>query len=227
MIPEHAFDIETIPNEDIIPNLPPPEVAYRNAKDPEKRKAKEEEAKQKQLEKLGLSPLTGRVCCGAFYGSEIKKYRVISEPTDTEEINLLNWIFELLWHLTENNEYNNGIIITHNGMAFDFRFIYVRAMILKMEFPKMFPILPHWTKRYTRVPHCDLLMEFCNWSSNTTGWNLDAIGRAVLGRGKTDRDYSTYLDLIKNGKGEKIGLDCLCDTGITFDIYQQMKNYIF
>lgn len=227
MIFEHAFDIETIPNESIIPNLPPPKVAYGNAKDPAKRKNKEEEAKEMQLDTLGLSPLTGRVCCGAFYGNRMKEYNVLSIDNDTAEINLLNWIVEFLVALNEGAENNNGIIITQNGMTFDFRFIYVRAMILKIELPKMFPPLSHWTKRYTRVPHCDILRELTNWSSDTKGWNLDATGRGILGKGKTTRDYSTYLDLIKNGEGDKIGLDCLCDTGLTFDIYQQMKQYIF
>jgi len=225
---EHAFDIETIPNESIISMLPPPEVAYGNAKDPEKRAAKEQEAKEKQLFTLGLSPLTGRFCCSAFHGTNMSEFRVISEPTDAEEIELLNWTFETIYTHTEEGEFNNGIIITHNGMAFDFRFIYIRAMILKIEMTSRFiPPLSHWTKRYTRVPHCDLLQEFTGWKSDTKGWNLDAIGRSVLGRGKTDRDYSTYLDLIKNGEGDKIGIDCLCDTGLTFDIYQQMKKYIF
>ena len=224
---EHAFDIETIPNESIIPDLPPPEVAYGNAKDPAKRKEKEEEAKQKQLDTLGLSPLTGRVCCGAFYGTDKKEFRAITEPTDTAEIVLLNWIFETIFQITEGGDHNNGIIVTHNGMTFDFRFIFIRAMILKIELPKMFPPLSHWTKKYTRVPHCDTLRELTNWSSDTKGWNLDATGRAILGRGKTTRDYSTYLDLIENGEGAQIGIDCLCDTNLTFDIYQQMKQYIF
>ena len=224
---EHAFDIETIPNESIIPNLPPPEVAYGNAKDSAKRKEKEVEAKEKQLSTLGLSPLTGRVCCGAFCGTDKKEFQTITEPTDTAEINLLNWIFETLFQVTENGDHNNGIVITQNGMTFDFRFIYVRAMILKIELPKTFPPLSHWTKKYTRVPHCDILQELTNWSHDTKGWNLDATGRAILGRGKTTRDYSTYLDLIKNGECDKIGLDCLCDTGLTFEIYQQLKQYIF
>lgn len=223
---EHAFDIETVENKDIVTKLPPPEIKYGNAKDPAKRAAIEEEAKKKQLDKLACSPLTGRVCCGAFYGNQTKEFQVIPKINDVEEIKILNWIFEMLGNLCFLGE-GNDIIITQNGMKFDFLFIYIRAIILKMELPPLTPPPAFWLKRYTRNPHCDILRELTNWSSDVTGWNLDIVGRTMIGRGKTNRDYSTYSQLIEDGEGEKIGLDCLCDTGLTYDIYQMIKPTFF
>jgi len=56
------IDIETIPNLDVLPKMPDPDVKYGNTKDAEKRAAIDIEAKRKQQDKMALSPLTGRIC---------------------------------------------------------------------------------------------------------------------------------------------------------------------
>jgi DNA polymerase elongation subunit (family B) len=223
---ETAFDIETIPNTAIIDRLPPPEIKYGNAKDPAKRAEIEKEAKASQIEKLGLSPLTGRICCAAFFGATVSEVEVTPEITDTEEIKLINYIFDRLGKYCYTHD-ENDIIITCNGSEFDFRFLYVRAAILKVELPPQCPPLAFWTKRYSHKPHCDIQREITSWSSQATGYNLDAMGRMIVGCGKTTRDYSTYVKLIENGEGGQIATDCLCDTQLTYLIYKTLKPYLF
>lgn len=223
---ETAYDIETIPNMAIIDRLPAPEVKYGNAKDPAKRAEIEKEAKVSQIEKLGLSPLTGRICCAAFFSSIGSEVEVIPSINDTEEIKLINYIFATLGKYCYKQD-ENDIIVTCNGSEFDFRFLYVRAAILKVELPSLCPPLSFWTKRYSHKPHCDIQREITSWSPKATGYNLDAMGRMILGRGKTTRDYSTYVELIESGEGNLIGLDCLCDTQLTYEIYQTLKPYLF
>ena len=66
----YSFDIETIPNpaipEDCIPQFDPETVKHGNTKDPEKRKAKEDEERAKFQENLiktmSLDPALSVVC---------------------------------------------------------------------------------------------------------------------------------------------------------------------
>jgi DNA polymerase elongation subunit (family B) len=165
--------------------------------------------------------MTGRICSFAMFGSGRNFYEVIPEISDAAEIELINKTLSLLNGIYEET------IVTWNGMEFDFPYIYKRALLLKVEIPEFTPPLTDWMKRYSFHPHCDLMKIFSCWSNNTTGTNLDFIGKRFLGRGKTQRDYLTYVDLIKNGEGDKIGIDCLCDVELTHDLFNIFKGVLF
>ena len=66
--PQVVLDIETMPNEEVLSLLPEPSIDSR-LKDPEKIKLAQESAREKQIEKMALSPLTGKVACIGFYGA--------------------------------------------------------------------------------------------------------------------------------------------------------------
>jgi DNA polymerase elongation subunit (family B) len=213
-----AFDIETIPNNALIGSLPEPEVALGNLKDPEKIKEKIAQEKQKQVERMGLSPLYGRICSFSFFGENEKTFQTIKVSNDAEEIELINAIFAKLSTSSD--------IITWNGMKFDFPFVYKRAAILRVPLPTGLHGLSRYTRKYTSAGHCDLMQELSGWSQEKA-MNLDEAGKMFLGRGKTKRDYSTYADLIESGQGELIGLDNLCDTELTYDLYNLLAPYLF
>jgi DNA polymerase elongation subunit (family B) len=178
--------------------------------------------KAKQIEKMGLDPFTGHVCSFSFHGESKSFFSVISEISDAAEIDLLREMFDnLRIGDTDTNE-----IITWNGYSFDLPFIYKRAAILRMELPYRCPPMRYWIKKYSYQPHCDLMQELAGWDISKRT-NLDLAGRRLLGRGKTERDYLTYPDLIRSGKGEQVGLDNLCDTQLTFDIYKSVEKYLF
>jgi hypothetical protein len=99
-------------------------------------------------------------------------------------------------------------------------------MLLRIAMPANCPPMRYWTTKYSREPHCDLMHELGGWNLQDR-INLDFAGRRILGRGKTERDYLTYVDLIEKGEGEKIGLDNLCDTQLTYDIYRAVEPYLF
>lgn len=221
-----AFDIETIPNEVMVECLPEPEVAYGNTNDPEKRGVKLKRAKEKQVERMALNPLYGRICSISFYDRSTQKYKVMKEISDAEEINLINYAFEMINPFSENG-FIGTTIVTHNGMEFDFPYLYKRAALLRVELPPALPGLSYWLKRYTYEPHCDMMMAMSGWKVDHKGNNLDNLGKCFLGRGKTERDYSTYIDLIKDGKADLIGQDNLCDTGLTYDLYNRLESYLF
>lgn len=225
-----VIDIETIPNESIIEILPEPEVALGNTKDPEKISAKIEEAKKKQIDKMQLDPTMSRMCCFSIFGDNEtdRFYRVVPDDSEASEIAIVS---ELLEHLMIGGNEPN-LIVTQNGMEFDLPYIYKRALLLKIDLPEsgnMFvPPLSYWIKKYTCEPHLDIKQVWCNWGhNNNCPSNLDWLGKCIEGQGKTDRDYSTYLDLIKNGEGDKIGLDCICDAELTYKIALKIKKYFY
>jgi DNA polymerase elongation subunit (family B) len=193
-----------------------------NLKDPDKIEAKRQECKRKQVERMGLSPFYGRICSFSSYSKSSQYYKTIDESSDEAEIELINHILESLIV----GEIETNKIITWNGFNFDLPFIYKRACLLKIPLPRGCPGLKYWTKKYTTEPHCDLMMELAGWNTEQK-MNLDEAGKCFLGRGKTERDYSTYVDLIEAGDSKLIGIDNLCDTGITFDLYELLKNYLF
>lgn len=215
-----AFDLETIPNKAMIEFMPEPEVALGNLKDPEKIKEKIAEAKVKTIDKMALSPLYGRVCSASFYGETTQEYRVIPEISDAAEIELINYIFK------EIATVDRIKIITWNGINFDFPFVYKRAAMLRVPLPENCPCLKYWSHKYMSDVHCDLMQELCNWNIQDK-ITLDLAGKLFLGEGKTKRDYSTYVSLIESGQGNLIGIDNLCDTKLTFDLYQLFSQYLF
>lgn len=219
-----AFDIETIQQEEMIDFLPEPEVKFGNTKDSIKRNNMVDVAKKKQIEKMAINPFFGRVCSASFYGDKVNEFSVIESITDADEIDLLKFIFDRL--VTSKDDLEAMQIITWNGYSFDFPFIYKRAAVLRLEMPLRCPGLNYWRKRYSHNLHCDLQMELNDWKIEKDT-NLDYISKILSGKGKTKRDYSTYLDLIKNGEGEKIGLDNLCDTQLTFENYLILEPYLF
>lgn len=216
-----ALDIETISNVDLIASLPEPEVALGNIKDPDKVREKVAEVKKKQIDKMGCNPLYGRICSFSIFSETEKLYRTIKEATDSEEIELINDIFKVL---TIGQE-EPTVIITWNGYDFDLPFIFKRAALLRVEKPQYTPPLAYWNRRYKHDTHIDLMRELNNWES--CGMNLNQAGLSFLGKGKTERDYSTYAELIKTGQGDLIGLDNLCDTELTYNIFKIVEPYLF
>lgn len=214
-----SLDIETVANEAMIPLLPEPEIKIGNTKDASKIEAKRKEAKLKWIENMAKHPETGMVCSYAVYGKSIQECKVIDSISYSEEISLITNILELL--------NDHSLIITHNGMNFDIPFIFKRAMINYIDMSDYNFSIRKWIQRYSITPHFDTMQVWNNWSHDYKNCSLDYLGCLLLGEGKTDRNYSEYLDLIKSGQQEKIGIDNMCDAKITYRIFEKMRNYFY
>ena len=215
-IREIAIDIETMKIEEMVSSLPEPVVAYGNTKDPVKRAAKLQEAKDKQIEKMALNPLYGKVISIGAYGDDIKEAK-----TTNNEQGLLNWFFETVINPTTNDA---NTLITWNGNNFDLPFIYKRSLILGNKSYKK--PLSYWTKRYVTEPHCDLMQVFSNWSFDYN--KLDVVANAILGNNKIDIDFKLFPEMMKTEEGQKqIGEYCLYDCQLTYELYQACKGYLF
>lgn len=217
-----SIDIETIPNNDLIQSLPEPEIAIGNIKDPAKIEEKRKEAKQKQIDKMALSPFYGRICSFSACGESEKYFKVIPEISDAAEIELVSHILEsLIVGAPETNR-----IITWNGYSFDFPFIYKRAACLKIPLPAGCPGLGYWTRKYSQNPHCDLMQELAGWQTeNRVG--LDEAGKQFLGVGKSEHDFTKFITMIQEGNGNEIGTYNLGDAELTYNVYNFLSPYLF
>lgn len=231
-----AVDIETIENEKMIPFLPDPEVALGNTKDPQKIKEKKSEARKKQIEKMALDPTTGRICAVGIYGNHDNDrcYYVINSISDTNEIDLISIILEYLKIATSSKP---KLIITCNGTDFDLPYIYKRAMLLKIDIEgplctgtsiKGFvPKLSYWINKPNFAVHYDIQRVWkCFKNTFQFPSNLNYLSRMILGVEKTERDYLTYSQLIREGKSNKIGIDAFSDAQLTYTLYDRMQTYL-
>lgn len=203
-----VLDIETMPNQEAIAMLPEPEVLLGNIKDPEKIKAKVDEAKRKQIEKLALSPLTGIIACVNLYTKDKQESHVIAKPEG--EAAIIDAAYEAI---------KNKCVITYNGKGFDLPFIFKRGIILKRKWATL-PELKKYTDRYKSGDnHIDLMEEFCGFNQYE---KLDTLARFILGKKKTDFDFTLIPELIKTEEGRaKISEYANNDCALTWELAER------
>lgn len=216
-----SLDIETIPNESMLSSLPEVEIDSR-LKDPAKIKAATSAAKTKQIEKMALSPFYGRLAALAYCGNGEEKYETLFRIDNEYEAQLVS---HALYLLTVGKP-ETTMLCTWNGMSFDLPFIYKRAALLQVGLPLNCQPLSYWTKKYSHEPHIDLMQELAGWNRDQYT-SLDEAAKLFLGEKKTERDYSQYAQLIKEGKGEQVGKDCLSDAMLTHRIAIKIGHYLF
>jgi predicted PolB exonuclease-like 3'-5' exonuclease len=221
-----AFDIETIPNEDMIQFLETPEPS-KAIKDPVKIQADIEAKKAEQKDKMALSPLTGRIACYSAFGEDHKGEEYDEEEylQDMNDINKSEaFVVDCALTLIRNTVAGGGILVTWNGSGFDLPFVYGRAMALGVEIPTGLPTLSELTKRYIYQPHCDL-MKAVNLGEYV---KLNTVSRVFLnGEQKIDFDVKQILQFFKDGKQEEVVKYCTQDTALTFKLYKKVQPYIF
>jgi predicted PolB exonuclease-like 3'-5' exonuclease len=216
-----AIDIETIPNLNLVDCLPEVKAAA-NLKDPAKIEADIAAKKQEQIDKMALSPFYGRICAFSHWSEKETGWNVMGDISDAEEINILRDVF---YQFTMESQ-NFPSIISWNGFSFDIPFIFKRAMLLKMELPASIPGMHYWTKKYSHVPHCDMMKELTQWEPGNT-LSLDNASRVILGEAKDPCDFTKFIDMIKAEDTKEIALHCLRDSELTYRIYKVAERYLF
>lgn len=217
-----SIDFETMPDENLLSSLPEPEVKYGNTKDPEKRAKMDEEAKLDQIEKIALNPFYSRICSAAYsfkpgFGNDF--YNVIESSSDAEEIHLV----ERAFHTINDTLLAGGKIITWNGTRFDLPFLFVRAMLLKVD---VSPVekFSKLCRKYNTDFHVDVAMVLSNWEPKIM--RLNDVARRIIGKEKIDLDFKLFPELIKTKEGrDQIGIYNLTDSQLTMEIYSNMERY--
>jgi len=136
-----VFDIETgpLPLEELRASLPPFDesgVKVGNLKDPDKIKAKIEEARvaheEEFIARAALSPLTGRIICVGYMSTD-KQATVIDagEKNGDGEVEIL----ENFWRRYRMCRQEKRMLVGHNIAGFDVPFLVRRSWLFDVEVP--------------------------------------------------------------------------------------------
>ena len=212
-----VFDIETIPNRNMVSRLPAIEIKAGNLKDPAKIAEKEKAAKQEQIEKMALSPLYGRIC--AWVGAEDENavwMDCIEAETDAEETRIIESAFELI---------SETRVITYNGTSFDLPFLYRRAVILGIDVREFnMPPLAEMIARYGNKHHIDIMTA---WSGYGNFEKLDNLAAVLLDSRKIEIDFRDFPELIKTKEGrDKLLEYCRQDVLLTQKLWNRISGIL-
>jgi DNA polymerase elongation subunit (family B) len=225
-----AFDIETMPNLEMLDRLPSlaikieiPELKIGNLKDPEKIAAKEaehaarvrkieedayteyEKKIQEQEDNMCLDPLTGLIASAAFTD------RDGNETVLFDETEVLNTMWQ---HLM-----NGDTLVTFNGKGFDLPFCFKRGILLGLKWATI-PNMKKYTDKYRAKQHIDVMEEWCEFGKRI---KLDTLGNYLLGARKVEFDFREIPELLKTGEGRaKIAEYNLQDARLTLDIAEKI-----
>jgi DNA polymerase elongation subunit (family B) len=217
-----AVDIETIANKDVINLLPEPKPAG-NLKDPVKIQADIEVKRQSQINKMGLSAWTGRICYfGAAYrdndGTMIKNGIALSSESNESESDLIKKITANISKL----EVKHGQLLftTFNGNDFDIPFFKGRCLSLQQK-----DELKISTAKYSISNHLDVKAVLSNYKPYEPG-TLDFFSQLLLGKTKTEGlDGSMVQGMWDNGEIVAIGEYCKDDCGLTLELAEMVLEY--
>jgi len=121
-----AIDIETMAAPPVkLAEIPEPEVAIGNLKDPAKIAEKIEKAKADQIRLAALDPHFAEIVCVGVYHDDKPFIAKRDHVDEMAEVKLLRWVWNTL------RAYDQ--IITYNGASFDIPFLIRRSLLLGVE----------------------------------------------------------------------------------------------
>ena len=200
-----AFDLETIPDKSVIDYLPEIEVKTGNLKDPEKIKAKKEQAEKQRLEKMGLIHNQNMICCFSFWNGKTGGSFILHEMSATGEKKLIKTI----WQILERYKF----FITFNGHDFDLPILLTHTARygLKQSIrisPNKYQVINHldcYQFLSNHRPMQGSLDYYAKWFGLETGKNKGITGADIHDLYQK-KDFSTIKDY------------CLNDAKITYQI---------
>lgn len=213
------------------------------------RGAATDEARDKKINEMALSPLTGQIICLGIkimqkvddQWTEVKAGAFMVDPTfsDTDsrtedlpsghkmfvcsEAKLLEHFWKML------TSYPSPHLITFNGRGFDAPFVMLRSALLKVK--PLYNLMQGSRWNY-RDHHTDLLDELCFFNPQQSGatrrYNFDFVAKSfgVQSPKEAGVDGSKVGELYSEGKLEIISEYCLRDVKATWELYLAMKEFI-
>lgn len=202
-----TFDIETAPTSRALEAryVPEDNPAPGNYKTPEAVAGHHARAESSFAEGLAktasLNPRLGRIVCIGVGGKTWADVDEANEPA------LIAVALKLI------AEQSNAHVVTVNGKAFDFRFLFLRAAMLGVEIN--LPCKPDdYVRKYLRDPHIDL-MEVLNGSRPEKGDSLEGWAQAF---GIDTSKVGSGADIwpaVQRGDSAFISAHCAADLSIT------------
>lgn len=229
-----GIDIETAANPERVAELPPPDPALGNLKDPVKIQEKLDAARASQLRRMALDPHFGRIVCVTVGLEEECQERwlrthLLTALGDVEERALLQWLFDQIAI--------PGVLqhVTFNGEAFDLPFIMRRALLLRVSarnliFPSSYLPRPddHHLDVFRLLERTDVGNGRSGGSSGVAARTLSFYARTLLGWEEPpwgDVDKTDLAALIGTPDAQRIALGNQWDVRATLALAQLVTRY--
>lgn len=198
-----AFDLETIADPEMLKKLPPVKV-NGSLKDLAKIEVDLIKKEKKQIEEMGLSPMTSLICAAGWYDGETAGCIMLKDEASEKEL-LEEW-----WSIAENYDH----FVTFNGRPFDMRHIMIHGMKHGVR-----PSVAIDRGRGNKGNHTDLRQILAGDDKFAPG-KLDFFAQAFLDDHKTEGidgiAVQAYWDL---GQHDDIATYCKQDCVLTYDLY--------
>jgi 3'-5' exonuclease len=155
-------------------------------------------------EKGALDAMTGRVVCVGMLiddGREAKEITFAGE----DEVRIITGFWDALKP--------GDAVVGHNVLDFDIRFLQQRSWILGIQ-----PSRTLDTRRYYTADVIDTLQLWTNWTGNTKGVTLDALGSA-LGCGRKTGEGARVAEWWAVRDIDSIKRYCGDDVRLTYRVY--------
>ena len=220
-----VFDIETIPAQNlpdgVAPKFDPSTVKHGNTKDPEKRKAKEAQAKAifyNGLDKtMSLHPDLCEVIC--FAGIRLD---TVSKTTMSTVLSGEPQTIEQGWSFITDAYKDFVPLVSYNGIGFDLPVMLHRAMTLNI--PVSIRMYNELTKRYLKHQHYDLMQILAGWDRQK--WESLDFYLKRFGIGGKTGDGSQVYKMWKEGKIKDIEDYCKNDAFKTGQLFTRIEPWI-
>jgi DNA polymerase elongation subunit (family B) len=165
------------------------------------------------IAKTSFDGAIGHICCIGWAFGNFSPRSDFIEAVDQERDMLMEFVAALDDEV--DNAFQPPVVIGHNVINFDIRFLWQRAIVLGVRMPSWFPRDPKpWSGEVF-----DTMTAFAG-ARNTIG--MDRLSRALGLPGKGEVDGSMVAGMWANGEFEKIAAYCRDDVDQTRAIHQKM-----
>lgn len=203
-----AIDIETYPTDDAKQYFDESEVKIGNLKDPEKIKAKIDEACENYLTRAALNWYSARVTCIAMYDGNETEYLL-----DKNEKYMLEYLFDYL------KKRKTAGILTWNGYDFDCQFLLMRAAINDVPCKDI-----RGKKYYTPgAYHLDLMQALTSCGKYVS---LSKASKAMLGMDKIGSGADA-ITLWASDQYDELAEYCKKDAELLYQIWKKVNTIYY
>lgn len=168
-------------------------------------------AVQEAISRSGLNAAYGQICCIGWAINDSKVFTQTAQEPDAE-IDILSSFFDMA-----TKQIGNGfpVVVGHNVVGFDIRFIWQRAIVLGIRVPAWFPRDPKpWSN--------DVFDTMTAWAGSNDRISMDNLSLALGLPGKGDIDGSMVGQLFAEGRHKDIAAYCRDDIQRTRAIHHKM-----
>lgn len=171
-------------------------------------------AVEEAVSRSGLNAAFGQICCIGF-ALDDGPIASISWPMNAENEDLaINGFFETAGQVIGNRF---PVIVGHNVVGFDIRFIWQRCMVLGIRVPAWFPIDPKpWD--------AGVFDTMTAWAGSRDTISMDNLCAALGVPGKSGVDGGMVGQMFADGKHKEIAAYCRDDVDRTRAIHRKMRR---